>query len=75
MVMNTTRASIGIAYELGYAKGRHAAKEHRPAAENPFPWNSSAYQGWADGHYDELSARYVAIERHSAFVWGEPHAA
>jgi hypothetical protein len=56
-------------YAIGYAKGRHAAKEHVPALPNPFPAGSSAFHGWNDGHFDEQSARRIAIQRHSALVW------
>jgi NAD(P) transhydrogenase subunit alpha len=53
----------------GYAKGRHAAKEHVPGTDNPFRPGTSAFEGWNDGHFDERSARSIAIERHSAFIW------
>jgi hypothetical protein len=68
-VMNTAHPPVGIAYASGYARGRHAAKEHIPVAENPYGRGTSAYQGWNDGHYDEQSARYVAVERHRALLW------
>jgi hypothetical protein len=69
--MNTVSAPVGVSYASGYAKGRHAAKEHILAKENPFRRGTSAYQGWSDGHYDEQSARSVAVARHSAFLWGQ----
>ena len=56
-------------YAAGYADGRHAAKERVPVDENPHPRGSLRYHGWNDGHYDERSARFVAIQRHSAEVW------
>ena len=67
--MNTAYPPVGISYASGYAKGRHAAKEHIPATENPYRHDTSAYQGWSDGHYDEQSARCVAVERHRALLW------
>ena len=67
--MTTTHPRVGTAYASGYVKGRHAAKEHVPGAENPFRPGTSAFQGWNDGHYDERSARSIAIERHSASIW------
>ena len=60
---------MGASYASGYAKGRHAANEHTPTADNPFRAGSDAFHGWNDGHYDERSARRVAIERHSASLW------
>jgi hypothetical protein len=69
--MTTTHRTVGASYAIGYAKGRHAAKEHIPARLNPFPENSSAFHGWSDGHFDEQSARHLAIQRHSAFVWSD----
>jgi hypothetical protein len=67
--MNTAHPPVGVAYASGYARGRHAAKEHLPATQNPFHPGTSAYHGWNDGHYDEQSARRIAIESHSAAVW------
>jgi hypothetical protein len=67
--MTTTQPRIGSDYASGYARGRHAAKEHMPATDNPFRPGSSAFEGWNDGHYDEQSARSVMIERHSTFIW------
>lgn len=67
--MSTTHLPIGSDYAAGYAKGRHAAKEHIPLHENPYRAGSTAYHGWNDGHYDEESARHVAIQRHSAAIW------
>jgi hypothetical protein len=61
-------------YASGYAKGRHAAKEHIPAMENPFRSGSAAYRGWNDGHFDEQSARRLAIQRHSAVIWSNSDA-
>lgn len=58
-------------YASGYARGRHAAKERVAESENPFPPGSAAFHGWNDGHYDERSARSVAIGRHSAGIWSE----
>ncbi len=56
-------------YAAGYADGRHAAKEHVSAKENPHRPGTQRYHGWNDGHYDERSARFVQIQRHSAQVW------
>jgi hypothetical protein len=70
MGMNTTYPPVGSNYSFGYARGRRAARERIPAAENPFRAGSSAFHGWSDGHYDEQSARSVAFERHSALIWG-----
>ena len=67
--MTTPSRTIGSDYASGYARGRHAAKEHVPAVENPFRPGGPAYRGWNDGHYDEQSARSLAIERHSAEIW------
>lgn len=67
--MNTAYPPVETSYASGYAKGRHAAKEHVSPRENPFPSGSSAYQGWCDGYYDEDSARRLAIARHSAELW------
>ena len=69
--MTTTHRPVGSDYASGYGRGRHAAKEHVPDRENPFRPGSAAYRGWNDGHYDEQSARTLAIDRHSAFVWSE----
>jgi len=69
--MTTTHAPVGPSYAIGYAQGRHAAKEHFPASFNPFRPGTSAFQGWSDGHYDEQSARNLAITRHSADIWSE----
>lgn len=68
--MNASRLPANPTYASGYAEGRHAAKEHVPATENPFRHGTPAYQGWTDGHYDEQSARTLAIARHSTAVWG-----
>ncbi len=70
--MTTTHRPVGLDYASGYGRGRHAAKERVPLEENPFHPRTAAYRGWNDGHYDEQSARTVAIERHSAFLWSEP---
>jgi len=67
--MSTAHSPVGATYASGYAKGRHAAKEHVPVAENPFPPGSPAFHGWNDGHYDERSARRLAVDRHSALLW------
>jgi hypothetical protein len=67
--MTTPSRPVGSDYASGYARGRHAAKEHVPAVENPFRPGGPAYRGWNDGHYDEQSARSLAIERHSAEIW------
>ncbi len=67
--MNTPRPPVEARYASGYAKGRHAAKEHVPATDNPFHPGSPAFHGWNDGHYDERSSRRVIIERHSALLW------
>jgi hypothetical protein len=67
--MRTTYPLVGPSYAIGYAKGRHAGKEHIPATQNPFRAGSSAFEGWNDGHFDEQSARSVAIQRHSTLVW------
>ena len=64
--MTNTRTLGGTEYATGYAKGRHAAQERVPASENPYRRGSSGFDGWNDGHYDEQSARFLAIERHSA---------
>lgn len=69
--MNTAHSPIGASYASGYAKGRHAAKEHIPTADNPFRPGSQEFHGWNDGHYDERSARRSAIERNSALIWSE----
>lgn len=67
--MKPTYPPVGPSYAIGYAKGRHAAKEHVSASHNPFTAGSSAFHGWNDGHFDEQSARSMAIQRHSALVW------
>jgi hypothetical protein len=67
--MTTTHPLVGPAYAAGYTRGRHAAKERIPITQNPFQPRTSAYQGWSDGHYDEQSARHVAIDRHSTLLW------
>jgi hypothetical protein len=67
--MNTAYPPVVAPYALGYAKGRHAAKENVPDTANPFQPGTTAYHGWADGHYDEHSARRVAIARHSSDLW------
>ena len=69
LVVNTAYPPVGTSYASGYAKGRHAAKEHIPATDNPFRRGTSSYHGWNDGHYDEQSARCIAVARHSAFLW------
>lgn len=69
MSMTTTPTSLATDYAIAYAKGRHAAKERVPATENPHRPGSTAHRGWNDGHYDEHSARSLAIERHSALIW------
>jgi hypothetical protein len=69
--MNTTHLPTAANYAGGYAKGRHAAAERVPTSENPYAPGSTAYQGWLDGHYDEQSARFIAIERHSAQLWAQ----
>jgi hypothetical protein len=66
--MTSTHPTVQSDYAFGYAAGRRAAKEHAPAVENPFRPGSSAFHGWNDGHYDEQSARSVAIERHSTLI-------
>jgi hypothetical protein len=60
---------VGPSYAIGYAKGRDAAKEHVPATLNPFPPGTSEFHGWNDGHFDEHSARNLAIQRHSTLIW------
>ena len=67
--MKTAHPPVGPSYASGYAKGRHAGKEHLPAADNPFRRGSPAFHGWNDGYYDEQSARHVEIARHSALLW------
>ena len=67
--MNATHPPVGANYASGYAKGRHAAKEHVAVSTNPFRAGTSAYQGWTDGYYDEQSARSLAIAQHSAELW------
>jgi hypothetical protein len=67
----TPPASVEITYAAGYTRGRNAAKEHVSIRQNPFQRGSSAYQGWNDGHYDEQSARALAIGRHSAEIWSD----
>ena len=67
--MTNTRTQTGSDYATGYAKGRHAADERVPVTENPYRRGTRAFEGWNDGHYDEQSARFMAIERHSAFLW------
>jgi hypothetical protein len=69
--MKTVTAPVGPSYASGYAKGRHAAKEYAPLKDNPFRRGTSAYQGWIDGHYDEQSARHLAIARHSQELWSQ----
>lgn len=70
--MTPTHSAIRASYATAYTKGRHAAKEHVPATENPFRPGSSEFHAWNDGHYDEQSARTVAIQRHSTLIWGDP---
>lgn len=67
--MNTAPSPIGATYASGYAKGRHAAKEHVSSRENPYRAGSPAFVGWSDGYYDERSARRTEIERHNAMLW------
>jgi hypothetical protein len=67
--MNTAHLTVGASYTSGYAKGRQAAKEHVDVIENPFHPGSRAFHGWNDGHYDERSARRLAIARHGAQLW------
>ena len=67
--MTTTHHSVGSDYASGYGRGRHAAKEHVSADENPFHPRTPAHRGWNDGYYDEQSARAMAIGRHSASIW------
>jgi hypothetical protein len=69
--MNTVTAPVGISYASGYAQGRRAAKDRAPIMANPYDRGTTAYQGWADGHYDEESARFVAIARHSVELWSQ----
>jgi hypothetical protein len=69
--MTPTPSLFRAHYATGYAKGRQAAKEHIPVTDNPFPSGSSEFHGWNDGHYDEQSARTVAIQRHSTLIWGD----
>ncbi len=67
--MKTAPSPNAATYVSGYAKGRHAAKEHLPSVDNPFHAGSPAFHGWNDGHYDERSARRAEIERHNALLW------
>lgn len=67
--MTTTDPRVVSDYASGYTSGRNAAREHTPVTENPYRSGSSAFRGWNDGHYDEQSARIMAIERHSALIW------
>ena len=67
--MTTTPTPVASDYAMAYAKGRHAAQERVPADENPYRPGTTAFHGWTDGHYDEQSARIIAIERHSAHLW------
>jgi hypothetical protein len=69
MSMKPTHPSDEPAYGHGYARGRHAAKEHIPNTENPFDPGTPAHAGWNDGHYDEKSARRMEIARHSELLW------
>ncbi|HUR58184.1 MAG TPA: hypothetical protein VM029_10775 [Opitutaceae bacterium] len=69
--MNTATAPVGTSYASGYAKGRHASKEHIPVTDNPFRRGTTAHRGWLDGHYDEQSARCMAVARHSAALWSD----
>ena len=73
--MSTTSTPVASGYAIAYAKGRHAAQEHVPTKENPYRPGSSSYHAWNDGHYDEQSARSLAIERHSALIWSQSDAA
>jgi hypothetical protein len=72
--MTTTHARVESDYASGYATGRDAAKDRLPSDENPFRPGSAAFHGWNDGHYDEQSARIVAIKRHSALIWADSDA-
>ena len=72
--MNSLASLTITDYATGYAEGRRAAKEHLPAFANPHTRNSPGYRGWADGHYDEHSARKIQIHRTSAAVWGRDDA-
>lgn len=72
--MNTTSSPVAATYATGYAQGRNAAKEHVPAADNPFYAGTPAFHGWNDGHYDERSARRTEIERHNALLSGNRNA-
>lgn len=67
--MNRDASLVGPGYAAGYARGRHAAREHISVDENPFRRGTDAYHGWNDGHYDERSARRVALDRHSTLLW------
>lgn len=67
--MTTRPISPTSDYASGYAQGRHAAKEHVDARRNPYPSGGDAFHGWNDGHYDERSARRLAVERHRALPW------
>jgi hypothetical protein len=67
--MTTTHPHVGSDYASGYARGRHAAKEHISITENPFRPQSAGFRGWSDGYYDEQSARSIAFERQSAQIW------
>jgi hypothetical protein len=62
---------IASDYARAYAQGRHAAKERVPAKQNPHHPGTRAFRAWNDGHYDEQSARHIAIERHSAMLWSD----
>jgi hypothetical protein len=64
--MNTAHLTVGASYTSGYGKGRQAAKGHVPETDNPFRRGSPAFHGWNDGHYDERSARRLAVDRHNA---------
>jgi hypothetical protein len=72
--MNTVPSPATATYASGYNNGRHAAKEHVAAADNPFHAGSPAFHGWNDGHYDERSARRAEIERHNAAMWSKAQA-
>jgi hypothetical protein len=63
----------GSDYAAGYTDGRHAAKERVPVEDNPYRPGTQCYHGWNDGHYDERSARFVQIEKHSALLWSSPN--
>ena len=69
--MTTSPTTTRTGYAVGYAKGRHAAQDHLPQTENPFRPGTPSFEGWNDGYYDEQSARFIAIGRHSAYLWSD----